>query len=116
MADPAAAEAMAKRAAAEFGGVDILVNNAALMAEIPFSSAGTFPVEWWDRVMQVDVRGALVCARACAPYMLDRGHGPIIKQASGGAFIGGGVYSATKLALISLTMTLASELGPRAST
>jgi NAD(P)-dependent dehydrogenase (short-subunit alcohol dehydrogenase family) len=111
--DPAAAAAMAQRAVDEFGGVDILVNNAALMAEIPFASALTFPVEWWDRVMRVNVRGALVCTQACAPIMLERGHGRIINQASGGAFIGGGVYSASKLALVSLTMTLATELGPK---
>jgi NAD(P)-dependent dehydrogenase (short-subunit alcohol dehydrogenase family) len=111
--DPAAVGAMAQRAVDEFGGIDILVNNAALMAEIPFSSAVTFPIEWWDRVMRVNVTGALVCTQACVPFMAPRGNGRIINQASGGAFIGGGVYSASKLALISLTMTLASELGPQ---
>jgi NAD(P)-dependent dehydrogenase (short-subunit alcohol dehydrogenase family) len=45
--------------------------------------------------------------------MLERGGGRIINQVSGGAFIPGGVYSVSKLALVSLTTCLATELGPR---
>jgi NAD(P)-dependent dehydrogenase (short-subunit alcohol dehydrogenase family) len=111
--DPPAAAAMARRAIDEFGGIDILVNNAALMAEIPYAPVLSFPIDWWDRVMQVNVTGALICTQACAPSMLERGNGRIINQVSGGAFIGGGVYSASKLALVSLTMTLAADLGPK---
>ena len=111
--DPDAAEAMVQRATDEFGGVDILINNAALMKEIPMGSILTLPLDWWDRVMKVNVMGALVCTRAVVPSMLERGGGRIINQVSGGAFIPGGVYSISKLALVSLTTTLATELGPR---
>ena len=62
--DPDAAAAMVQRATDEFGGVDILINNAALMKEIPMGSLLTLPLDWWERVMQVNVMGALVCARA----------------------------------------------------
>ena len=111
--DPDAAAAMVARATDEYGGVDILINNAALMKEIPTGSVLDLPLEWWERVMRVNVMGALVCARAAVPSMLERGGGRIINQVSGGAFIPGGVYSVSKLALVSLTTCLATELGPR---
>jgi NAD(P)-dependent dehydrogenase (short-subunit alcohol dehydrogenase family) len=71
--DPDAAAAMVQRATDEFGGVDILINNAALMKEIPTGSVLDLPLEWWERVMRVNVMGALVCARAAVPSMLERG-------------------------------------------
>ncbi len=111
--DPDAAAAMVQRATDEFGGVDILINNAALMSEIPMQSILTLPLDWWERVMKVNVMGALVCSRAVVPSMLERGGGRIINQVSGGAFTPGGVYSVSKLALVSLTTTLATELGPQ---
>ena len=109
--DPDAAAAMAQAAVEAFGGIDILINNAALMSEIPMQSILTLPLDWWDRVMKVNVMGALVCSRAVVPAMLERGGGRIINQVSGGAFIPGGVYSISKLALVSLTTVLAAELG-----
>jgi NAD(P)-dependent dehydrogenase (short-subunit alcohol dehydrogenase family) len=111
--DPEAANAMVAKARDEFGGVDILINNAALMKEIPMGSLLTLDLEWWDRVMRVNVKGALVCARAAVSSMLERGGGRIINQVSGGAFIPGGLYSISKLALVSLTASLANELGPQ---
>ena len=108
---PEAAEQMVQRATEEFGGVDVLINNAALMKEIPLQSILELPLDWWERVMRVNVMGALVCARAAVPAMLKRGGGRIINQVSGGAFIPGGVYSVSKLALVSLTTVLAAELG-----
>ena len=57
--------------------------------------------------------GRAVCTRAVVPSMLERGGGRIINQVSGGAFIPGGIYSISKLALVSLTTTLATELGPQ---
>ena len=73
----------------------------------------TLPLDWWERVMKVNVMGALVCSRAVVPSMLERGGGRIINQVSGGAFIPGGIYSISKLALVSLTTSLAAELGGR---
>jgi NAD(P)-dependent dehydrogenase (short-subunit alcohol dehydrogenase family) len=111
--DPDAATAMVQAAVDAFGGVDILINNAALMKEIPRASILDLPLDWFERVMRVNVMGALVCARAVVPSMVERGGGRIINQVSGGAFIPGGVYSVSKLALVSLTTVLAAELGPR---
>ena len=108
---PESARSMAKTVTQAFGGVDILVNNAALMAEIPQTPLAEFPIEMWDRVMKVNCTGALICAQAVVPSMIERGGGKIINQASGGAFIGGGAYGVSKLALVGLTVALARELG-----
>ena len=67
----------------EFGGVDILINNAALMKEIPMRSILDLPLDWWERVMKVNVMGALVCSHTMMPSMLERGGGRIINQVSG---------------------------------
>jgi NAD(P)-dependent dehydrogenase (short-subunit alcohol dehydrogenase family) len=109
--DEASARAMAARVTAEFGGVDILVNNAALMREIPEVPLMELPLEWWHRVMNVNVAGALVCARACVPSMIERGGGKIVNQSSGGAWVSPTVYAVSKIAIVSLTHGLARELG-----
>jgi NAD(P)-dependent dehydrogenase (short-subunit alcohol dehydrogenase family) len=103
--------AMAAAATGEFGGIDILVNNAALMAELPQLSLMEFPLDWWDRVLRVNLTGPLLCARACVPSMIERGGGKIINQSSGGAFVNGRPYGISKMALISLTHGLARDLG-----
>ena len=108
---PESAKSMAAMAAEAFGGVDILVNNAALMAEIPQTPLSQFPIDFWDRVMKVNCTGALICSQAVVPSMIERGGGKIINQSSGGAFIGGGAYGVSKLALVGLTVALARELG-----
>ena len=105
------AAAMAARALEVFGGIDILVNNAALMAEPPQESLLDYPLDWWNRILAVNLTGALICARACVPSMIERGGGKIINQSSGGAFVNGRPYGITKLALVSLTYGLARDLG-----
>ena len=104
-----------KRLAAEvidaFGGVDILVNNAALMAELAYLPAADIPLDQWNRIMEVNLTGALLCAQAVIPSMRARGGGKIINQVSGGAFPAGSVYGISKLALVGLTTTLARQLG-----
>ncbi len=104
--------AMVGLAVSEFGGVDILVNNAALMAQLVMSTAMDYTRELWDLAFAVNVTGSWNCARAVAPLMAERGGGRIINQASAGAFPADSVYGITKLAVIGLTTTLARELGP----
>jgi NAD(P)-dependent dehydrogenase (short-subunit alcohol dehydrogenase family) len=111
--DPGAATAMARAAIDRFGGIDILVNNAALMAEIPRTTLTDLPIEWFERVLRVNVMGAVVCTKAVKASMIERGGGRIINQVSAGAFIAGGIYGVSKLALVSVTADLARELGPR---
>lgn len=109
--DPASAQAMVEAARSAFGGVDILVNNAALMAELGHQSIATVSIEDWNRTLNVNLTGALICCQAAIPAMRERGGGRIVNQTSGGAFPAIGVYGIGKLALVGLTTTLAKTLG-----
>ncbi len=104
---------MAAATIERFGGIDILVNNAALMAEIPLGQPlGALSIEIWEKVLRINLTGPLICIQAVLPAMRARGSGKIINQSSGGAFKPSGVYGVSKLGLVSLTATLASELAP----
>jgi len=104
--------AMAAEVVSAFGGIDILVNNAALMAEIPQVDLLDLPADWFDRVMRVNVLGAIQCTGAVKASMVERGGGRIVNQVSAGAFMAGGIYGISKLALVSATAGLARSLGP----
>jgi NAD(P)-dependent dehydrogenase (short-subunit alcohol dehydrogenase family) len=105
--------AMVATASARFGRVDILVNNAALMAEIVGEGGlTTMPMDVWDRVLAVNLTGPLRCVRAVVPAMRGQGYGKIINQSSGGAFQPSGAYGVSKLGLVSMTLSLARELAP----
>ncbi len=110
--DRSSVDAMADAARAAFGGVDILVNNAALMVEIVQYPTMQVSLEIWNKAIAVNLTGALNCCQALAPMMIARGGGKIVNQVSGGAFPPEGVYGITKIALVGLTTTLAKELGP----
>jgi NAD(P)-dependent dehydrogenase (short-subunit alcohol dehydrogenase family) len=108
---PASVKAMAKAAADAFGGVDILVNNAALMVELGHQPVVEVPIEDWNHLVAVNVTGALNCVQAIVPMMRQRGGGKIVNQLSGGAFPAQSLYGVSKLALLGLTTTLARQLG-----
>ncbi len=105
--------ALAERAAAELGGIDFLVNNAAIFGGMKL--APYMDVDWtyYTRFMDVNVNGALLCARACVPHMRKRGGGAIVNQSSTAAWMSAGFYSLAKLTLNGLTQGLARELGPQ---
>jgi NAD(P)-dependent dehydrogenase (short-subunit alcohol dehydrogenase family) len=109
--EPQAVQAMAKAAADAFGGVDILVNNAALMIELSNQLVVDTPLEEWNRLMAVNVTGAINCVQALVPQMRARGGGKIVNQVSGGAFPAQSLYGVSKLALLGLTTTLARQHG-----
>ena len=109
--DEESVAAMAAAANEAFGGVDILVNNAALMAELGSEQAADITLDSWNRIMNVNVTGALICSQAVVPMMRQRGGGRIINQTSGGAFPAASIYGISKLALVGLTTTLAKQLG-----
>jgi NAD(P)-dependent dehydrogenase (short-subunit alcohol dehydrogenase family) len=106
------AHAVSETAAALGGGVDILVNNAALMAEISTSDMLEITIEEWDRVHRVNLTGPLLGVRAVVPHMREQGWGKIINQSSAGAYLGGGPYRSSKLGLHSLTVGFARQLAP----
>jgi NAD(P)-dependent dehydrogenase (short-subunit alcohol dehydrogenase family) len=109
---PDQAQRMAAAAAEAFGGIDILVNNAALMVEVAAAKITDISLDDWNRMMDVNLTGALVCTQAVLPSMRVRGAGKIVNQLSGGAFPALSVYGVSKLALYGLTTTLARQLGP----
>ena len=111
--DDASVDSMVQRAVRELSGIDILVNNAALMAQIVAGGPTlAFSSTMWDQAFAVNVKGAWNCARAVVPEMVKRGGGSIVNQSSIGALPAESVYGITKVAIIGLTTTLARELGP----
>src|SRR5262245_19761813 len=67
VSDEAATLAMAKQAAATFGGIDILINNAAIYHSMRMDPMMTVELDYWNKVMAVNVNGVLLCTRAVAP-------------------------------------------------
>ncbi len=105
---------MAEETARAFGGIDVLVNNAALMSALPRSSWLEIPVEEWDRVMGVNMRGVFLCSRAVFPYMKERGGGSIINISSSRVWSGRPDrlhYTASKMGVIGITRSLSREVG-----
>jgi NAD(P)-dependent dehydrogenase (short-subunit alcohol dehydrogenase family) len=111
VSDEASTRAMAQAAVDAFGGIDILVNNAALMVDISYDDLEAIDMAAWHKAFAVNLDGALLCARACVPSMRERGGGRIVNQTSGGAFPATGLYGITKLALVGLTTSLAKRYG-----
>ena len=109
--DRASVAAMVAQATDAFGGVDILVNNAALMVEVVGTPAMQSSMDNLDRILKVNLHGALNCAQAVVPSMAARGGGAIVNALSAGAFPAQTLYGVSKLALLGLTTTLATELG-----
>jgi 3-oxoacyl-[acyl-carrier protein] reductase len=111
--DEAQVRAMVDRAHSAFGAVDVLVNNAGTVSQHRFHE---LPVEEFDRVVAVNLRGVFLCTRFVLPRMLERGSGCIINVASQLGQIGGTEmvhYSASKAAVIGLTKALAREVSTR---
>ena len=109
--DTASVEAMAAKASESFGGIDILVNNAALMVEIVDKPLVQTDKDRFDKGIGVNLWGALNCVQVVAPHMAKRGGGAIVNQVSAGAFPAQSFYGVTKIALLGATTTLATELG-----
>jgi 3-oxoacyl-[acyl-carrier protein] reductase len=113
--DPAAIEAAVDKVVRELGRTDILVNNAAWNIGIPFSALDTLTPEIWDRVLETNLRGPFLLARAFAPHLRAHKAGRIVNIASvGGLYPGGSsiAYAASKAGLIHLTRCLAVAMAP----
>jgi 3-oxoacyl-[acyl-carrier protein] reductase len=106
------AAALAAFAAAELGGVDILVNNAAIY---PRRAWTEITEEEWDRVLAVNLKGCFLCARACFRSMKERGRGHVVNVSSITFLLGFPMlldYVSSKAAIVGFTRSLAREVGP----
>lgn len=114
VSDEASTIAMAGVAVEAFGAVDVLINNAAVYAGLERRPFDRIDAAEWDRVMDVNVRGTWLCAKACAPQLRLSASGAIINLASATVLSGSPMwahYVASKGAVIALTRVLARELG-----
>ncbi|TRO33000.1 SDR family oxidoreductase [Pseudomonas sp. ALS1279] len=112
--DGGAVHTMVEAAVAEFGGVQVLVNNAALFATLELKPFEQTSSAEWDKIMAVNVRGSFECAKAVLPVMRKQGYGKIVNIASATAFKGASMllaYVASKGAVIAMTRSIAREVG-----
>ncbi len=105
--------AMARAAKEAFGGVDYLINNAAIYGNMKMHSLLTVPLDYYNNFMSVNMNGCLLVTRAVYESMVERGGGAIVNQSSAAAWMGAGYYGIAKLAMHGITQSLARELGPR---
>lgn len=113
--DPVAIEACVAKVIAEFGRLDILVNNAAWNIGIPFRDLAALNADVWDRMLETNLRGPYLLARAFAPELSRHKAGRIVNIASLAGLMPGGssiAYASSKAALIHLTHCLAVALAP----
>lgn len=108
VSDEQSMEALARTALKHFEKVDILVNNAAVE---PIGSTIELSLADWDRTYAVNVRGAVLGIKAFLPGMLERREGVIATVASAEGLAYMGAYAASKVAVQSLCLSLAAELG-----
>ncbi len=108
---------LAERAISHFGRIDVLVNNAAVNFWAPLAE---LPIRRWDLVLNVNLRGTVLCAKAFLPGMLEQESGRIINVSSGAAAdmeisaeLGIIPYAVSKVAVEKLTEGMALELAPK---
>ena len=114
VSDPKAVARLIRSTDETFGGVHVLVNNAAMAARLVHKPLEELSSEEWDRVFAVNVRGSFECVKAALPVMRRQKYGKIINVSSGTVFKGVTYmlhYVATKGAVIAMTRSMANELG-----
>jgi len=116
LADPQSIAAFAADIARTEGAIHGLVNNAAIATQVGGAAFEDIELDLWDRVMAVNVRGTWLVTRALSPLFAPGGHGRIVNLASDTALWGPPkllAYVSSKGAVISMTRSLARELGTR---
>lgn len=114
--DDAACRKMIETALAEFGRLDVLVNNAGATSFIPHDDLDAVKPEDWTRIFSTNLIGAFQCARAAKAALLASGNGEIVNVSSTAGINGVGSsipYCASKAALNSMTVTLARVFAPK---
>src|SRR6266699_3566256 len=111
VASPESAQAMAALAVERFGGIDYLVNNAAIYGDMQFNTLLAVEWDYYKSFMGVNLDGALACTRACYEHIAARGGGAIVNQSSIAAWHYASFYGLAKSGINGLTQQLAHELG-----
>ena len=114
VASESSVDAMAKKTLDAFGRIDVLVNNAAIFSTLERRSFEDIPLNEWNRVMNVNITGSYLCARAVLPAMRAAAGGRIINISSGTVpqgTTGFMHYVTSKAAIVGMTRVMARELG-----
>ncbi|MBB5707467.1 SDR family oxidoreductase [Sphingopyxis panaciterrulae] len=101
-----------ERTISECGGIDFLINNAAIFAGMRRKSWMEIELDYYRRFMAVNLESVLLMTRAVYPALKARGGGSIVNQSSTAAYYAGNYYGLAKLGVNGLTIALAKELGP----
>jgi NAD(P)-dependent dehydrogenase (short-subunit alcohol dehydrogenase family) len=113
LADPEQCRALAERAAAALGGLDVLVNNAAVLTRADFADLS---LDDFERAWQVNLRAPVLLMQAARPYLEQSAAAAIVNVISTAAFNGGvdhvAPYAMTKAGLVAVTKSVAKEYGP----
>ncbi len=113
VSDSASVQEMAESCLEAFGRIDILINNAGIS---PKKGYLEYTEKDWDAVIDVNLKGEYLCARAVSEHMMARRYGRIVNLSSSawrsGGFAGGIPYTSAKAGVIGLTRSLAKTLGP----
>ena len=115
VADDRAVQAMVARCRDEFGGLDVLVNNAGTTRFIDHAHLDALTDEVWDEILNVNLKGTFYCCRAAMPLLVERG-GSIVNISSVAGLSGDGSsipYAASKAAVNCLTKSLARAFAPK---
>jgi 3-oxoacyl-[acyl-carrier protein] reductase len=112
VADPAAMAACVAAAEARFGGVDILINGAALHNFTYGQPTLKLDIDKWRAMLEVNVIGIVNGVAAARPAMARRGGGVVVNMSSINSFVNLSAYGVSKLAVRGLTVAMAAELAP----
>lgn len=112
MGDLDAIARLVEQGVERFGGIDIVVNNAALGLSLPL---GELTPDAWQKVFDVNVRGPVFLAQAALPHLRASSHAAIVNVLSAGIFMplpDNAMYGAAKTALLSFTRSMAAKWAP----
>jgi NAD(P)-dependent dehydrogenase (short-subunit alcohol dehydrogenase family) len=111
VSDPAEAEALMQVAAEQFGGIDVLVNNAGIASS---GTVETASLSTWQRTLSVNLTGAFLCSKYAMPYLRESDRARVINISSQGAFRAGSnnvSYGVSKAGISQLTRAMAVDHG-----
>jgi 3-oxoacyl-[acyl-carrier protein] reductase len=112
VSSPESAEELAARTVSEFGGIDYLINNAAIFAGMRRETLLNVDYAYYKHFMEVNMNGVLIVTRAVYKHIAARGGGAIVNQSSSAAYEAGNYYKIAKTGVNAITIGLAKELGP----